>query len=341
MFAPLLALIVLSSSETSEAAGTASLADFYQGISPAIVGIYSWPSTSPAWEGNFSFGTGTIVHPDGTVLTSITVVPDDTKTIQVYLRGGKILTGDRVASVPDKEMVIVRIRKGGPERGRPFPFLRLGSSGDVRIGEFAFAAGNAFNSILEDDQVTFTAGLLSGAYDLPEARGESRYIGPVLETSTTVNAGMDGGPLLDSRGAVIGLLSLNYSRNRWLGTAVPIDSLKPLLGRELGWFDDRLEPFPAYVGLEVYADSIAGPRPVRSSGRPAVTALDPAGPAARSGIERGDRIVTWNGDSIDGVPAFRALFEKIRPGQSVKVGIERDGNRREVEVKPWGRRRRF
>jgi serine protease Do len=342
MLAALITLIALSAPDShpaTDTADTASLADFYHGISPAIVGIRSSPSAN--WEENYAFGTGTIVHPDGMVLTSITVVPDDSKTIEVYLRGGKILPGEKVMSAPDKELVLIKIRKGASERRRPFPFLRLGSSAGVRVGELAFAAGNAFHSIYEDDQVTFTAGLLSGAYQLPEAKGESRYIGPVLETSTTVNAGMDGGPLLDSRGAVIGLLSLNYSRNRWLGTAVPIDALKPFLGGDLGWFDDRIEPFPAYVGLEVCSESIAGLQPPGSSGRPAVTGIDPVGPAAQSGIERGDRIVTWDGDSIDGVPAFRARFEKTRPGESVKLGIERGGARREVEVKPWGKRRRF
>jgi len=314
---------------------TSSLTSLYEKISPAVVGIECWTSLVDREEAFAAFGTGVIIDPAGLILTSVTVVPDSARLIRVYLRGGKRIDARKVLSIPEKELVLLRPLEKRRDQ-KPFPFLRLGDSSRLKVGQLSFALGNAFRSIAVDDQVSFAAGAISGSYELTEKRSESSYLGPALETTSAVNDGMDGGPLVDDRGEIIGLLSLNFSRNRWLSTAIPINILKPYLARDLGWFGDRLERFSAYLGIELWPAEIAAPGE-GSPGGAFVGRVDRPGPAARAGLAAGDLILSWNGTPVAGVSEFRALFEKARPGTPVKLEIQRKALRRTIEVLLGGR----
>jgi len=308
----------------------------YAAVSPAVVGIESWSRP----EDPQAYGTGVIVHPQGLILTSITVAPPEATRFRVYLRGGRTADADRLRSVPAMELVLLRLLLPAGAPGRPFPFLPLGDSSGLQVGQAAYALGNAFHSISEDDQVSFFAGAISGGYVLTEARSESRYLGPAIETTAAVNDGMDGGPLVNSRGEVVGLLSLNFSRSRWLGVAIPVNVLKPFMLADVGCFSDRLERFPAYVGLELEQAALFAPSvglEGAEEGRRAVIArVDPGGPADRAGLEKGDRLSLLNGVPLQDVMEFRLRFMRMRPGERFKLGIERGGERREVDVTLWG-----
>ncbi len=318
-----------------------SLAGLYEIVSPAVVGIDSWAKLAGSDDSYAAFGTGFLIDPAGLILTSITVVPENAQVIRVYLQGGRRIEAKRILSIPEKELVLLRPIKRGENPGRRFPFLRLGDSSSLYVGQLAFALGNAFRSIAQDNQVSFAAGAISGSYVLSENQNESRYLGPALETTSAVNDGMDGGPLVNAWGEVIGLLSLNFSRNRWLGTAIPIDILKPYLKGHLGWFGDRLERFPAYLGIELFPAEIADPQVTNRAGVPVqravVVRVDSRSPATRAGIQVGDHIVSWNGNPVGSVNEFREQFDQVRPGKRVKLEIERRGERRLIEVVLGGR----
>src|SRR5262245_64665116 len=301
----LLALIfpvtLLASSETAR--GPDSL---YTLVSPAVVGIDCWSGPTRAGE-PFAFGTGVIIDPEGLILTSITVVPPEAKRIRAYLWDGRALDAERVRSAPHLELVLVRLEppaerskaegRAGAEGRSAFPFLPLGDSGGLRVGQLAYTLGNAFKSISEDNQVSLAAGAISGRYALREAKSGSRYIGPAIETTAAVNDGMDGGPLVNSRGEMVGLVSLNFSRNRWLGTAIPINSLKPFLADDLGLFSDRLEVFRAFLGLELEPAVLAGPPAGRLRGGeervPVVTRVGRGSPAGPAGTRRRGHCRSW------------------------------------------------
>ena len=319
--------------------------ELYQKTSPAVVGIGAWGDLADKNPGRAAaaFGTGTFIAPSGLVLTSTTVVPEEARNIRLYLKGGRTIEARRLSSFPDKELVLL---KPATAPTAPFPFLRLGDSSRLRVGQLSYALGNGFHSIEEDDQVSLTAGVISGAYALQEARDESRYLGPAIETTSALNDGMDGGPLLNSSGEVVGVLSLNYSRVRWLGAAIPIDVLKPYLAANLGWFGDRLERLPAYLGLEVLAEEVAGgPAGLASvgsgspppPGRPVVSAVEPGSPAERAGILKGDIIVSLGGERVGSTDDLRSRLKTAHPGDRLKLGIERAGSRKDVEAVLWGR----
>jgi S1-C subfamily serine protease len=240
------------------------------------------------------------------------------------------------------EVVLIRLRPPAGERGRTFPFVRIGDSSRLRIGQLAYTLGNAFRSISEDQQVSLAVGAVSGSYVLTEPRNESHYRGPAIETTAAVNDGMDGGPLVDGNGDVVGLISLNFSRNRWLGTAVPVNMILPTIAEELGSFSDRLERFPAFLGIELRPAVLATPRgEAQAPGSPealgpVVIRVQLGSPAASAGFKEGDRVVSWNGAPVATGRDFRALFGKARPGERVKIGIERGKDRRELEAALWG-----
>ncbi len=334
----MLTLIALVAPPALRARAGDDLAELYEKASRAIVGIGAWSDPADA-EHPSAFGTGTIIAPSGLVLTSITAVPEDAKSIRLYLKGGKTLGARKVLSIPEKELVL--LRASAPPR-RPLPFLTLGDSSRIRVGQLSIALGNGFHSIEEDDQVTLTAGVISGGYSLLETRDESRYLGPAIETTSAVNDGMDGGPLVNSAGEVVGLLSLNFARERWLGAAIPIDVLKPYLAGELGWFGDRIERLPVCVGLELLPGAMMGTTARGPGGGDApeelvVSAVDPGGPAARAGIGKGDRILSVEGVAVSSADDFRSRLKETRPGDRLGLQVERGGERRDVEIVLWGR----
>jgi S1-C subfamily serine protease len=274
-------------------------------------------------------GTGTIIDPSGLILTSTTVVPRDAVEIKVYLRGGRELEGKLVTVREEKELSLIRIRAAMASKGHDY--IPLGDSSRARVGGLALTLGNAFESIEDDDQVTLGQGLISGLYEITGADGafESKYQGPVIETSAPLNGGMDGGPLLDREGRLIGLLSLAYSKNRWLGTAVPIDDLKPVIRSELALLEDGDDAFAAYAGLELEEVEGAGVR---------VRDVEPDGPLHRAGVMPGQWLRRVCGMPLVSLGEFRECFGKARPGErfSIEVSEERDGPPRAIEVDLWG-----
>lgn len=174
------------------------------------------------------FGTGTIIRSDGIILTSSTVIPPGASEIKVFLSAGKILDGHMVAVDTALELALVRLDGG------PFPAIPLGTSKTAQVGEPVFTLGNAFQNAQRDGSVSIGVGILSGRYDLAKSIGEATYQGEVLETDAPLNPGSDGGALVDANGALIGLLSLNFSPVRLLGTAVPIDNLAQKIEAHVG-----------------------------------------------------------------------------------------------------------
>ena len=173
------------------------------------------------------------------------------------------------------------------------------------------------------------AGVLSGIIELKEKHLESVYTGRALESTAALNNGMDGGPLVDARGRMIGLLILNFSQERWLGTAIPIDELKQLIEPHRSWFDDSLESVSSLAGLELMNS--------HEGGKITVLRVSPGGAAASAGLRRGDVLRKFNGRKIESVPDFRKVFNAARPGEQVRLEVVRDKTALSIDLTLWGR----
>lgn len=222
-----LAIPATAQDPTVESVARAHVATVAQ-AEQAVVGI----TASARRRGAGYYGTGTIISGDGYILTSITVVPSDCDQIQVILSGGREVAAALVGTVDELELSLIKIDETG------LAAMALGSSSTLALGETIYTLGNCLQSIETDGQVSLSIGIISGFYELDEAQDESDYTGACIETTAALNPGVDGGPLVDSQGELVGLLSLNYAQNRWLSVAIPIDLLKPHLLELMGAEED-------------------------------------------------------------------------------------------------------
>ena len=310
-----------------------NLRSLYRQVSSAVVGIRCRSARNQSY-----FGTGTVIDPTGLVLTSTTVVPQRASDIFIYLRGARVVRAELVASDESLEFVLLRITSDLDALKDAAPgAVALGDSDGLQLGDPVYALGNAFESIQRDDQVALSAGIVSGLYQLAKARGEATYVGPVIETSAPVNGGMDGGPLLDAQGRLLGVLSLNYSRSRWLGTAVPVNRLKTLLAHHRDWYTDHTRARLAsgevpdtktYLGVEL--EEVGG-QSVR------VVTVAMSSPAERAGLQSGAVLRSADGRAIDSLKVFRDIFADKRPGETVELEWTVGEQTVKQRISIWGR----
>jgi serine protease Do len=225
-------------------------------------------------------GSGVILTKEGLLLTSYAACPDGATNIRVWVKGPRLYTAEIVATSKKDELTLLRIKP----RGELKP-VELGVSEVVHPGELSYTIGNAANSIIIDDQPSFNVGVVSAVYRLSDERANSTYTGPVLETTAAVNVGMEGAPCLNGDGKMVGFVTLNYSPHRFLGTAIPIDEIRPVIDRlRKGLAEAAVETGPAgegWIGLKVRSDG----------SKVVVDAVDKDGPAELAGLGKGDIIL--------------------------------------------------
>jgi S1-C subfamily serine protease len=172
-------------------------------------------------------GTGTIISPEGHVLTATSVVPVDATGIRVMLPGFVVREARVVAVDADLTAAIIRLDDVGPdgtERARQdLPWLPLARE-LPGIGTVAYTAADVDRVLVTNGRASFSRGRVSGLYDVV-GTGETSYRGLVIETTAAVNQGSDGGPLVDAQGRLCGVLSAAVSPLRWQGVAVPTATL--------------------------------------------------------------------------------------------------------------------
>lgn len=208
------------------------------------------------------YGTGVFISKEGLLLTNITVVPRSPLKTTLFLTDGRVVSASCVGIYPRTESVLLKAQ------GNNFPYLELSNSKDLTVGERTYSLGNPFHSIEKDEQVAVSKGILTGMYQMSaNVEDESSYNNLALETNAALNPGSDGGPLVNYRGELIGILSLAMQKERRMGIAIPIHlivediseiqkfSLNPyvheILGPEQTIATKALLKSSAIVGIEV------------------------------------------------------------------------------------------
>ncbi len=188
------------------------------------------------------YGTGAVVSADGLILTNLSVIPPQGQQIKVFFRNGQVHKATIVEYDVKTESTLIQITTKGT-----YPFLRLADSSKARVGQAVFTFGNPYHILELDAQVAVAAGAISAigrVTDNAEEQDQSNYHGPVIETDAAVNPGADGGPIVDSAGQLIGVMSLAFQRERLLGTAIPVHLISRRIQR-LKRF--KLGPLPRTV----------------------------------------------------------------------------------------------
>jgi serine protease Do len=265
-------------------------------------------------------GTGFFIRSDGLVVTNWHVVEGATDVAIQVGEDEQPYRGVLVGKDDATDLALVKVVGGGP-----FPVISLGDSEGAEVGEWVVAIGNPFGL-----SRSVTTGIISykGRRDVNPAGKPGYY--DFIQTDAAINPGNSGGPLLDARGAVIGINAAVNPSGQGIGFAIPINMLKEILPQL-----DKGRVVRSWMGITVQ-DQL-GPDLAESFGVPSgkgvlVTEVVEGGPAERAGIKAGDVILLFDGEPLSESYRLRWLAANAGPGRVVPMGIWRAGHLREVRV---------
>ena len=267
-------------------------------------------------------GTGVFLDEKGTILLSYSTCPKGARKIRVWTEGPRLYTqkAGEIEIIGHSERDEITLLRLKPKKGREIHPVEFGSSRKIRVGDVSYTSGNAANSIINDNQPSFHIGLVSSIYRLDEPRANSTYTGLVIETSAAVNVGMEGAPLLNREGKMVGMVTLNFSPHRFLGCAIPTDGLRPVLERMQKEAAGDSEPAKAAKGL-------LGIGLRERNGRLIVVSIERNGPADKAGIRKGDAVVAIGRTPLSKVGDFWDRVRKLQVGAILWLWVEAEGER--------------
>ncbi len=311
--------------------------EIYRTLSPGVVNVHSTTYARDffgfvdAREGS---GSGSILDQEGNILTNYHVI-ENAQKLSVSLGGEKDYPAKLIGGDPDTDLAVIRLLE--KPRGA-LTVVPLGDSDRLSVGQKVLAIGNPFGL-----DRTLTTGVISGLQRPIRARN-NRPIEGAIQTDASINPGNSGGPLLDSHGRMIGINSQILSpsgASAGVGFAVPVNIAKrivPQLIRNGAVTRPKLDMSTRNV--EALKDQVDLP----VSEGVMVWQLAPGGAAASAGLQGvtqtengevalGDIIVSLDGEKVGNSDDLYRLLEKHQVGQTVSVGIVRNGRRLMVPVR--------
>jgi serine protease Do len=306
--------------------------------SPAVVGINvtaertvrdPWGGANDPWFRYFfgdrtyrqevkSLGSGFIISSDGYILTNDHVAGNG-KEITVTLTNKAKYKAELIGTDLVSDISLLKID------GKNLPYLKLGNSDDVIIGEWAIALGNPFGLFEVNDKPTVTVGVVS-ATGMNLSAEEGRSYRGMIQTDASINSGNSGGPLINSVGEVIGINAVIYTPNQGsigLGFAIPINRVKSVVAelKKNGKIERNF-----WTGLEVQTVDARVARYFGLAKAEGVIVSDVqrGSPAERIGMKPGDIITEVNGEAVVNEEGILALVADGRPGDVLKLKVLRE-----------------
>ncbi|TVQ91308.1 MAG: PDZ domain-containing protein [Deltaproteobacteria bacterium] len=262
-------------------------------------------------RGERATGSAFFITPEGRALTNHHVVAGAT-TVTLVLSDQRRYLADVVGSDPRTDLAVLQVRAD-----RTFPWLPLGDSDRVRVGQIVLAVGNPY-----DFASTATMGIVS----FIGRRGlDAREIQDYIQTDAPVHPGNSGGPLLSLRGEVVGINTAIYARGVDSGSgisfAIPSNMAKRTSEEVLR--DGRARR--PRIGLRAEdVEEVEGDASMRGA---VVTWVVPGSPASAAGLRRGDVIVRAHGEPVVGAAALRSLVRARPVGEGMELDVVRGQQR--------------
>ncbi len=260
----------------------------------------------------FSLGSGFIISGDGYVLTNHHVV-EGAEEIKVKLSDRREFKAKIVGSDPQSDVAVLKIA------ANDLPYLRTGDSKALKPGQWVVAIGSPFGL---DHSVT--AGIVS-AVGRANPYANQRYV-PFIQTDVAINRGNSGGPLLNTRGEVVGINSQIFSNSGgYMGVsfAIPMDVAMNVTNQLKVSGEVRRGQIGVAVNA-VNADAVKGFNLPDTRGA-LVTDVRAGSPAEKAGIEPGDVIRSVDGSPIDDSSDLPPVIGAMAPGAIAKLGLLRNG----------------
>jgi putative serine protease PepD len=312
--------------------------DIYRAVSPAVVNI-----TSTTIQYDFFFnvfpsqgsGSGFLIDDKGHIVTNYHVI-SGARAVEVTLADDSKHPATLVGFDQLSDLAVIQI-----DARKPLPYVRMGSSDSLQVGQKVLAIGNPFGL-----GGTLTTGIISSmGRNIRDDNGN--VLEEVIQTDAAINPGNSGGPLLNSSGEVIGINAAIFGQTYLgIGFAIPINAAKTVVSDLLTYGYAR-QAVLGLVGQQV-TPALAQVLSLPASQGLLVAQVTPGGPAEEAGLRPGRRValignqqVVIDGDlvvALDGVavatPADLARYlRRKKPGDTASVTLYRGRERMTLNVK--------
>jgi len=290
-------------------------------IGPAVVSISTGRETARDENEPLGAGSGFVIAPDGYLLTNSHVVAG-AKKIEAAFMDGRRLAASLVGLDISTDLALLRVVDSG------LPFATIGDTADLRVGQLVIASGNPFGF-----QSTVSTGVISALSRTLRSQ-EGRLIENVIQHTAPLNPGNSGGPLLDSRGRVIGINTAIIASAQGIGFAIPTSTAKWVVSQLM----TRGKVQRGYLGIGGRRYKLDR-RIVRFFKLPKDHAVEiestvTQGPARLAGIVRGDLIVALNGRPVGSLDDIYLVLSEWPIGKPMQVSLIRIKKLIEIEVTP-------
>jgi len=258
-------------------------------------------------------GSGVIIDEDGYIVTNEHVVSRASK-IKVRLSDGKDFEATMISSDPVSDLAVLKINS--PD---PLPYVKMGTSRDLMIGETVIALGNPFG--LENSITTGVVSAKNRIMTFSSQYGDIKYDG-LIQTDALINPGNSGGPLINIDGELIGINAAIVNQAQGIGFAIPVDKVRQTLVKLFNFRELNKIWFGAQV--EERDDVSKGIM---------VSSIESGSPADKAQIKIGDYITRIDTKEIQDILDFEKCILKKNAGDKVYITINRGGRKLTVEVK--------
>jgi S1-C subfamily serine protease len=266
-------------------------------------------------------GSGFVITPDGFILTNSHVVHGADK-VEVVLSDGRRPDAHVVGDDPDTDLAVLRVYAPNLHP------VRFGQSRNIRAGQLAIAIGNPYGF-----QCTVTAGVVSALGRSFRAR-TGRLIDDVIQTDAALNPGNSGGPLVNSRGEVIGVNTAVILPAQGICFAIGIDTAHYVAG----WLIKEGRIRRSYIGVGGQNVPLHR-RIVRFFQLPVSTgvmviSVAAGSPAARAGLREGDVVVEYDHRPVPSIDALHKLLNGQQVGRRAELTVIRANGKLVLEIAP-------
>lgn len=316
-----------------------SYADIVDRVAPAVVKVTSEHKAKPSVRNPLEdffreapqaprggqnpvergLGSGVIVSADGTILTNNHVIDGATK-IKIEMNDKRVFEAKVIGTDEPTDLAVLKIE------AKELPFLNLGDSDKVRVGDIILAIGNPLGI-----GQTVTAGIIS-------AKGRRTGLSDgsfedFLQIDAPINRGNSGGALVALNGELIGINSQILSPsggNIGIGFSIPSNMAKSVMDQLLK--DGKVKRGRLGVGIQTITEELAKSLDLKENKGVIVGSVSPGSSAEKAGVKRGDIIVAINGEKIEDGNGLRNKVAATAPGTEIVLSILRDGKEQELKA---------
>jgi Do/DeqQ family serine protease len=264
-----------------------------------------------------SLGSGVVIRPDGYILTNEHAVLQS-GAIQIQLANERKLTARLVGADSDSDLAVLKV-----DDTKSLPYLPLGNSDDLMIGETVIAIGNPFGL-----SHTVTTGVVS-AINRSLNTGERTYY-DFIQTDAPINPGNSGGPLLNIRGELIGINTAIYGKAQGIGFAIPASRAKRIVQELIS--HGVVEP--PWIGLvtQTLTSELAYHFSLKETQGVLIRTVERGSPAAAAGLQRGDVILSLDGRPLRSSDEYLQREREHNSSDKLRFRILRDSSEKEIVV---------